>query len=231
MRALSLDVTDATSIDRAIASVFAEAGRLDALVNNAGYGQYGAVEEVLPEEWQEQFDVNVFGSVRVLQKVLPAMRLARRGTIVNVSSVAGKLSIPFAAAYCASKHALEAISDALRVELAPFGIRVVVVEPGPIATKFAQRARHGVARIMGRPGPYADFYVNAERAMDSDFQTGRLPPEAVARVILDAVESESPRARYRVTSMAKVLIPLRRLMPDSFFDWGLRKALKLPDKA
>ncbi|HEU5250031.1 MAG TPA: SDR family oxidoreductase, partial [Thermoanaerobaculia bacterium] len=105
-----LDVTDPASIERAVRTTLAAAGRIDALVNNAGYGQYGAIEDVSPEEWRAQFEVNVFGALAVLREVLPAMRAARRGTVVNVSSLAGKITVPFAGAYCASKHALEAIS-------------------------------------------------------------------------------------------------------------------------
>ena len=230
IRTLPLDVTDTGSIGRAVASVLGEAGRLDALVNNAGYGQYGAVEDVTAEEWRREFDVNLFGAVELTRAVLPAMRQARRGTIVNVSSVAGKIAIPFAAPYCASKHALEAVSDALRVEVAPFGIRVVIIEPGPIATRFGERARASVARMLESSGPYSPFYRNAERAMDTDFQAGKLPPEAVARVIVRAIESERPRTRYRITRMASVLILLRRLLPDRFFDRRMKKALKLPDR-
>ena len=229
--ALLLDVTDAASVARAVEAVLREAGRLDALINNAGFGQYGAVEDVSPEEWRRQFDVNLFGAVVAIRAVLPAMRTARRGTIVNVSSVAGKISIPFAAPYCASKHALEAVSDALRVEVAPFGIRVVVVEPGPISTRFGETAREKVSGIVARPGPYSAFYPAAERAMETDFTKGRLPPEAVARVILRAVESSDPKPRYRVTSMAKVFLPLRRVLPDRFLDRRMKKLLRLPDRA
>ena len=226
---LSLDVTDVSSIRAAVASMLETAGRVDALVNNAGYGQYGAVEDVAPEEWRRQFDVNLFGAVEVARAVLPAMRQARRGTIVNVSSVAGKIGIPFAAPYCASKHALEALSDCLRVEVAPFGVRVVVVEAGPIATRFTERARESVSRMLASPGPYSLFYRDAERAMDTDFQAGRRPPESVARVIVSAIESDNPRTRYRITPMARVLIPLRRLLPDRFFDRRMKKMLRLPD--
>jgi NAD(P)-dependent dehydrogenase (short-subunit alcohol dehydrogenase family) len=230
IRTLALDVTDTDSIRSAVASVLGEAGRLDVLVNNAGYGQYGAVEEVTAEEWRREFDVNLFGAVEVTRAVLPAMRQARSGRIVNVSSVAGKIAIPFAGPYCASKHALEAVSDSLRVEVAPFGIRVVIIEPGPIATRFGERARASVTRIFESPGPYSAFYKNAERAMDTDFQAGKLPPEAVARVIVEAIESGRPKTRYRVTRMASVLILLRRFLPDRFFDRRMKKLLKLPDR-
>jgi NAD(P)-dependent dehydrogenase (short-subunit alcohol dehydrogenase family) len=230
IRTLALDVTDTGSIGLAVATVLGEAGRVDALVNNAGYGQYGAVEDVTAKEWRREFDVNLFGAVEVTRAVLPAMREVRSGTIVNVSSVAGKIAIPFAAPYCASKHALEAVSDALRVEVAPFGIRVVVIEAGPIATRFGERARAGVARMLESPGPYSAFYRNAKRAMDTDFQAGKLPPEAVALVIVQAIESERPKTRYRVTRMASVLIFLRRFLPDRFFDRRMKKLLRLPDR-
>ncbi|HEX9147885.1 MAG TPA: SDR family oxidoreductase, partial [Thermoanaerobaculia bacterium] len=204
---LTLDVTDTGSIAEAVTAVLATAGGIDALVNNAGYGQYGAVEDVSPEEWRAQFDVNVFGALAVLRAVLPAMREARRGTVVNVSSVAGKVTVPFAGAYCASKHALEAISDALRVELAPWQIRIVVIEPGPIGTRFGDRTRQATARILSTPGPYSRFYANAEKASERGFQRGRRRPEAVARVIVGAIESKRPRTRYRVAPLARVLVP------------------------
>jgi NAD(P)-dependent dehydrogenase (short-subunit alcohol dehydrogenase family) len=228
IRALRLDVQDAASCAEAVQIVRREAGRLDALVNNAGYGQYGAVEDVSIERWQQQFDVNVFGTVRMIQASLPLMREARRGTIVNMSSIAGKLSIPFAAPYCAAKHALEAISDALRVELSPFGIRVVVIEPGPIVSKFEERARREVNSLLKGKGPYSRFYGEAEKAMEGDFRRGQLPAEAVARVVLEAVEARRPKIRYTLTVMSKTLIPLRRLLPDRYFDWQMKKTLKLP---
>jgi NAD(P)-dependent dehydrogenase (short-subunit alcohol dehydrogenase family) len=230
IRPLALDVTDAAAIREAVASVLTEAGRVDALVNNAGYGQYGAAEDVTADEWRRQFDVNLFGAIEATRAVLPAMREKRSGTIVNVSSVAGRIGIPFAAPYCASKHALEAFSDSLRVEVAPFGIRVAVIEAGPIETRFGDRARAGVARMLAGPGPYSSFYRNAERAMDTDFQAGKLPAYAVARVIVDAIESDNPRTRYRITRMARALILLKRFLPDRFFDRRMKKALRLPDR-
>jgi NAD(P)-dependent dehydrogenase (short-subunit alcohol dehydrogenase family) len=225
LRPLALDVTDAASIAAAVKSVTEEAGRLDALVNNAGFGQYGAVEEVSVDEWRAQYDVNVFGAIAMIRAVLPAMRQGGGGTIVNVSSVAGRISIPFAAPYCSSKHALEAISDALRVEVAPFGVRVVVVQSGPIESAFGRRARGSVEPLLRKPGPYADLYVGAERAMTGDFASGMLPARSVARVIVRAIESRRPRTRYKVTRMAKTLIPLKRFLPDRLLDRGMRRSL------
>ncbi len=228
LESLRLDVTDSVSTRAAVEAVETRAGRLDALVNNAGYAQYGAVEEITPEEWRAQFDVNLFGAIETTRAALPLIRRTGGGTVVMVSSVAGRLAIPFAAPYCASKHALEAVADALRVEVAPFGIRVVLVEPGPIETRFAERARSIVAPLLARPGPYREFYAGAEKAMDGDFQRGKRSAPAVARVIVDAIESRRPRARYRITPMARTLIPLSRWMPDRWLDGLMRRSLKMP---
>lgn len=227
---LALDVTDAISIGEAVREVLRAAERIDALVNNAGYGQYGAIEDVSLEEWRAQFEVNVFGAIAVLRAVLPAMRAARGGTVVNVSSVAGRVAIPFAGPYSASKHALEAISDALRVEVSPWGIRVVLVEPGPISTGFGDRTRQATARILAVPGPYSRFYDGAERASNKQFQMGKRGPEAVARVIVNAIEARRPKARYRITPLARILVPLKALASDRFLDRRMKKMLRLPDR-
>ena len=228
LTALSLDVTDPATIAAAVEAVLSRAGRLDVLVNNAGYPQYGSVEEVTLAQWRAQFDVNLFGTLAVTQAVLPAMRKQLSGRVINVSSVAGKLGIPFAAPYCASKHALEAMSDALRVEVSPFGIRVVLIEPGPVETRFGERARSGVASLLSRPGPYQELYKLAERAMNVDFQRGNLPAEAVAKVIVQASETASPRTRYTVGIMARAYIALRRALPDRWLDAQMRRTLRMP---
>lgn len=226
---LALDVTEPASIAAGVGEALRAAGRIDALVNNAGYGQYGAVEDVSLEEWRAQFEVNFFGAIALLQAVLPAMRTARGGTVVNVSSVAGKVAIPFAGPYCASKHALEALSDALRVEVAPWRIRVVVVEPGPIETRFGERTRRATARILATPGPYSQFYGHAERASEEQFQRGKRRPELVARVIVGALESPRPKTRYRVAPLARILVPLKGLTTDRFLDRRMKRMLRMPD--
>ena len=228
LETLALDVTDPASVRAAVGEVLSRAGRIDALVNNAGYAQYGAVEEVTPEEWRAVFDVNFFGMLDVTRVVLPHMRVSGGGTIVLMSSLGGKVSVPFASPYCASKHAVEAVADALRIETAPFGIRVVTVEPGPIDTRFAERARSIVGPLIARPGPYRGFYAKAEKAMESDFRRGHLPPEPVARIVLDAIESPRPKTRYRVTWLARALIPLKSALPDRWLDRIMRFSLKLP---
>ena len=225
---LALDVTDPGSVRQTVGEVLSRSGRIDALVNNAGYAQYGAVEEVSAEEWRAVFEVNFFGMLDVTRTVLPSMREAGRGTIVLMSSLGGRVSVPFASPYCASKHAIEAVADALRVEMAPFGIQVVAIEPGAIDTRFAERARSIVGPLIAKPGPYRAFYANAEKAMDGDFRRGHLPPEAVARVVLDAIESPRPRPRYKVTWLARTLIPLKRALPDRWLDRMMRHSLKLP---
>lgn len=221
----ALDVTDPASVDAAVRAAVAAMGRLDAVVNNAGVAHYGAVEQVGAADWRTQYAVNVFGAVDVIRASLPALRDAGGGTIVNVSSVGGRIAIPFAAPYCSSKHALEAISDCLRLEVEGFGVRVVVVEPGPIETEYAAKARATVEPLLKKPGPYAEIYKHAERAMDGEFQAGRLPPDAVARVIVGAIESPRPKTRYQVTRMAKTLIPLKRLLSDRTMDRQMRRAL------
>jgi NAD(P)-dependent dehydrogenase (short-subunit alcohol dehydrogenase family) len=229
-RPIPLDVTEAGAAARVVGGIVSAEGRLDALVNNAGHAQYGAIEDVSAEQWRRQYEVTVFAAIETIRAALPPMRQARSGTIVNISSVGGKVTVPFAAPYCSAKHALESISDSLRVEVAPFGIRVVVVEPGPIETRFTPRAKEGVAEILGRPGPYSPLYETVKRGMEGDFQKTILPPEAVARIVVNAIESERPRTRYRVTGMAKLLIPLRRLFPDRLFDAAFRRSLKLPKR-
>ena len=227
LETLALDVTDAGAVRGAADAALARAGRLDALVNNAGYGQYGAVEEVTLDEWRAQFEVNLFGAIAAIQAVLPAMRRQCSGTIVNVSSVSGRVAIPFAAPYSASKFALEAVSDALRVELSAFGIRVVLVEPGPIETPFTDRARAMVGPLIARPGPYRELYALAERAMEGEFQKGKQAPAAVARVIVDAIEAEQPRPRYPIGLMSRVLFPLKAALPDRWLDGLMRRALRI----
>ena len=225
-----LDVTEPGAAARAVAEILGLEGRLDALVNNAGYAQYGATEDVSSEQWRAQYEVAVFGPIETIRAALPAMRAAGGGTIVNMSSVGGRFVVPFAAPYCSAKHALEAISDSLRVELSPFGIRVVVVEPGPVDTRFDDRALAEVDGILKRPGPYAAYYGGIEAAMKGAFAAGKVPADVVARVVANAIESWRPKPRYRVTMMSHLLIPLRPLLPDRLVDALLRRALKVPSK-
>jgi NAD(P)-dependent dehydrogenase (short-subunit alcohol dehydrogenase family) len=220
---IALDVTDAPSVTRALDTVRDRAGRLDVLVNNAGWGQMGAVEDVSIERWRALFEVNVFGLLRVTQAALPLMRSGGGGSIVNIGSIAGRISYPFGGAYCASKFAVEAISDALRLEVERFGIRVVLIEPGPIESRFAQRAEAEVQSLAAdASSPYRDLYETAYERFRLETKAGALPPEAVARVVLKAAASRRPRARYLVTRPAKVFALAKRLLPDAVIDAAMR---------
>lgn len=221
-RLLALDVEDDASMRAAIDRLIGEAGRIDALINNAGYGSYGALEEVPLEEGRRQFEVNVFGLARLTQLVLPAMRARRSGRIVNITSIGGKIGEPFGSWYHATKFAVEGLSDSLRMELHPFGIDVVIIEPGAIKTEWNGIARDGLLRHSG-DGPYRDGAREHVRMMASADQ-GALPspPEVVARTIVDAVQVARPKTRYAVGGGAGMILFLRRLLSDRAFDATMR---------
>ena len=192
------------------------------LVNNAGYGSYGALEEVPLDEGRRQFDVNIFGLARLIQLVLQTMRTQRSGRIINVSSVGGKLGEPFGCWYHATKYAVEGLSDSLRMELHPFGIDVVIIEPGVILTEWNSIARDGLMKYSGdgdyREGARAHikFLASADR--------GSLPspPSVVARTIVQAVEARTPRTRYATGGGAKTILFLRSVLSDRAFDATMR---------
>ncbi len=194
---LALDVTSDESVTAAIAQVMEAYGRIDVLVNNAGYGVRGVIEELPAAAVRAMFDVNVFGALRLMQAVIPHMRVRGSGTIVNISSVAGRLSLPIIGAYSATKFALEALSDAARQELRPFGIHVVVVEPGNIATHFDTTSRTVSAAVLAHvpESPYRDAY-RRDAAMGARLHAGQPGPDAVSRVVLNALAARHPRGRY-----------------------------------
>lgn len=219
---IELDIADQPSRDRAVQAIMAatDGYGIDVLVNNAGYSQMGPMEEVTAEQLRRQFEVNVIGLHAFTRPFLPAMRHRRHGRVVNVSSAAGRISTPFMGAYSASKFALEGVSDALRVELSPFGVQVILIEPGPIKTNFGEAA----ARAGGPDSPYATYERRwrQTRTASDRFET---PPEAVARTIVRAIEAPHPRPRYTVTLSAKAGTVARRLAPDVVLDWIFRRAL------
>jgi NAD(P)-dependent dehydrogenase (short-subunit alcohol dehydrogenase family) len=233
-RTLALDVTDEASMQAAVAAIEGEHGAVAALVNNAGYSQSGAIETVPIEKVREQFETNVFGLVRLCQLVLPAMRRARGGKIVNLSSMGGKLVFPGGGFYHATKYAVEAISDALRFEVKGFGIDVIVIEPGLIRTSFGETASGAVTEADD--SDYAQFNAHVARATESVYEkgspVGRLggPPEAVAKVIDKALSAKRPRARYTVTPSAKLLLVQRALLPDRGWDAVMRSQFPSPGK-
>lgn len=225
-RTLALDVTSEESMTKAVAAVEAEHGSVGVLVNNAGYGEYGTVEEVPLDRVRRQFETNVYGATRMAQLVLPGMRRAGRGRIVNVGSMGGRLTFPAGGFYHASKHALEALTDALRFEVAPFGIGVALIEPGLIRTAFGSTAAGTLAST--RPeftGPYAGLNRAADKVMADSYSNTLMSaaPESVASAVLRAATAARPRHRYVITPAARVLINLRRLGGSRLWDAVLRR--------
>jgi NAD(P)-dependent dehydrogenase (short-subunit alcohol dehydrogenase family) len=224
-RLLPLDVTDEGSMRSAAGEVERVEGAVGVLINNAGYSQSGTVEEVPMEKVRRQFETNVFGLARMCQLVLPGMRRQGFGRIVNLSSMGGRLTLPGAGYYHASKHAVEAISDALRFEVRGFGVEVVVIEPGLIRTGFAETALSSMdgGAEPSNNGPYAGFEAGVARATRKNYERGPLArlgggPETVAETVERAISSARPRTRYTVTPSANLLISARRLLPDRVWD-------------
>lgn len=218
---IPMDVTDDTSVERAVRYVLETAGRLDVIVNNAGMGIAGAVEDTSLEEARLQFETSFFGMLRVCRAAIPAMREQRSGLIVNVSSVAGVMGIPFQGLYSASKFAVEGLSEALRLEVAPFGLRVVVIEPGDFTTGFTANRRRTAASITNPA--YAEACRRAIEVMEHDEAAGG-PPIPVARLLARIVTSSSPRLRYAVGPLPeRAAIVLKGLVPHRLFAWAIGK--------
>ena len=222
---LPLDVTDDASMQAGIAEIIGKSGRIDVLVNNAGYGSYGAVEEVPISEARAQFDVNVFGAIRLIQLALPYMRAQGSGTIVNITSMGGKIHTPLGGWYHGTKFALEALSDCLRLELKPFGIDVVIIEPGGIKTEWAGIAAEKL-RATSSNGAYAAQAKAVWASMVGEANRKRMsPPQVIADTIATAVTARRPKTRYAAGFGAKPLIFMRGLLSDRAFDGLMRMAL------
>jgi short-subunit dehydrogenase len=258
LRTLALDVTDEESMTQAVAAVAADAGAVRVLINNAGYGLYGPVEQQPMAEIRREFETNFFGLVRLTQLVLPGMRRQGRGRILNVSSMGGRITLPGGAFYHASKYAVEALSDALRMEVAQFGIDVVLIEPGPVKTPWNDVAAAslstaaptdaapagGAAPAAGPDGaptgqaPAADDdpYRAYKAAVGASFgrtQAGLMghlgsSPEDIARVITHAVTTRRPRPRYLINPVAKSIVAMNRILPARAYDSVLRRQYGLP---
>ncbi len=236
LEVLAVDVTDDASMSAAVDLVVAEHGAVGVLVNNAGYSLQGSVEETALADVRAQFEANVFGLVRLCQLVLPGMRAAGAGTIVNMGSMGGRFTFPGGGFYHASKHAVEALTDALRLEVSSFGVRVVLIEPGPVQTAFGDTAVSTLAEDAseddGAGGPYDQFNheLAARFAAAYDGRSGRLAVSAedVAKVVVRAVSSRHPRPRYAVGAIAKGMITGRRLAPDVVWDRFMRAQWPTP---
>ena len=227
VRSVALDVTDDASMRAAVEQVLAASGRIDLLVNNAGYGLYGPLEELPLVDLRRQFETNVIGLIRMSQLVLPAMRRQGSGRIINIGSVGGVITTPMGGAYHASKFAVEAISDVLRAEVAPFGVDVVLVQPTGVRTGFFPKILESMPRT-GPSSPYAGARRGFGRAMAFVEQSpGLLGPAEVARVIVRAATAAHPRARYKAGVSAYALIAARRLLPDRVWDAIMRRALEM----
>jgi NAD(P)-dependent dehydrogenase (short-subunit alcohol dehydrogenase family) len=215
---LRMDISVDDEIVSGVNTILAQTGGVDVLVNNAGFGLYGPVEEVSIDEARYQFEVNLFGVARLTQLLLPAMRARRSGHIVNITSMGGKMYSILGAWYHATKHALEGWSDCLRLEVAGFGIKVVIIEPGVIETGFGDAASETIVR-RSASGPYGHFVQMVATAIKKTYGNGTgSDPEVVADVVSRAVKSDNPQTRYAVGKFAKMLIRMRVWLGDRLFD-------------
>lgn len=233
-RTLALDVCDEASMAAAVAAVEADEGAVGVLVNNAGFSLTGPIETVPMDQVRRQFETNVFGLVRMAQLALPAMRAQGWGRIINLSSMGGKLTFPGMGFYHGTKYAVEAISDALRYEVRPFGVKVVLIEPGLIKTAFSDTATgHAAGAVDDATSPYAEFNEKVAERVAGSYEgamammaTG---PETVAKVIERVAASDRPRARYIVTNGARLLRATRVALPDAGWDAMMRMQFPQPD--
>lgn len=219
-----MDVTDDESIKKIVDDIVSRDGKIDVLINNAGYGSYGAVEDVSIEEAQRQFEVNVFGVARVSKIVLPHMREKRAGLVINISSVVGKVALPFMGWYSASKHAIEGLSDAMRIELEPFGVKVVIVEPGVVKTGFDGIVADDFANI---DSDYEEMGKKFKQSFIKMYASPKAPTgEVVAEQILKIVRSKNPKIRYRPTTDSKINLSARKILCDKVFDKLIKSQTK-----
>lgn len=223
-RAVSVacDITLPEDRERLVSEALKVNGRIDSLVNNAGYGQRGPIELVPVEKIRQNFETNLFSLIALTQLVIPLMREQGSGRIVNISSVAGRIARPLSSVYDATKHALEAISDGMRGELAPFGIKVVVIEPGFIITEFLEVASKEARPITERPAHYEPFF----EGFNAGYQRMRRmagQPDDIARLVVKSLTLKKPRPRYAAPRHARIFIALRRWMPERIFDYFLSR--------
>ena len=225
LETLHMDVCDEQSVNDGVALVLGKAGAIDVLINNAGFAYVATVEDMRMEDWRSQFETNFFGVIRVTQAVLPHMRERRQGRIIMMSSVSGLVTPPTQGAYSATKHAIEAMSNALRHELYPFGIATVLIEPGYIATGI-QQAAVDLSKQYEKEinsGPYAKIYASSLSGAKSSRAASGTTAEDCAEIILRAIEAKDPKVRYGVTKVARLVKWSKRLLTDSAVDGILRR--------
>lgn len=223
---LSMDVTKEYSCQAAIQRILTERGTLDILINNAGYGSYGAVEDVPLLEAQHQLEVNVFGAIRLTKLVLPVFRKQHSGRIIMVTSIAGRITGPMGGWYHASKYALEALSDALRMETAPFGVQVSIVEPGLVKTPWGHIAAEHL-QATSQLGPYGALATKMAEGINRLYESRWVSkPEDVAKTVFLAANATQPQARYLTGSGAYLLLFLHAILPTGIFDALARWAMK-----
>ncbi len=229
---LRLDVTDEHSIEEARRQVHRLTGGrgIDVLINNAGYGMAAPLEETSDDELRAQFDTNVFGLMAVTRAFVPGMRQRGAGRILNVSSLGGRLTLPFFGAYNATKYAVESMSDALRRELGPFGVDVVLIEPGPVRSDFAARTMETIAEHANASSPYAAIYARAEE-IRAQTDAMSVTPAETSRAIVHAIESRRPRVRYLVPRRLALALAMAALLPTRWIDAVLRRMLGLTKAA
>lgn len=219
--AVAGDITSDTDRRRLVAATLAKFGRIDALVNNAGYGTRGPVEVVPVELIRKNYETNIFSLVALTQLVLPGMRARGSGCIINIGSVAGKIARPLSSIYDSTKHALEALTDGLRGELKPFGVRVALIRPGFIITEFVDAANVASADVIANAGPYAPFYKGYSENTKSMRRVAGVPDD-IARLVEKALVSQNPSARYNGPFHAKIFLLLKWLLPDAALAWVTR---------
>ena len=217
-RLIAMDISREPEIEAAVKRIMTESGGVGVLVNNAGFGMYGAIEDTNIEDARYQFEVNLFGLARLTQMLLPAMRAHGFGKIVNFSSIGGKIYSPLGGWYHATKHALEGWSDCLRLEVEQFGIDVVIIEPGLIQTEFGDVMSGPMLERSGQ-GPYADMAKANAQAVGSAYKDGAgSAPSVITDLVIKALRSERPRTRYHGGKMASMLLFFRRWLSDRAFD-------------
>jgi short-subunit dehydrogenase len=224
VKLIEMDIADDSSIVRSVDEILTKENRIDVVINNAGYGSYGALEDVPISEAKYQFEVNIFGLARLTQLVLPTMRKQHSGRIINISSIGGSFGEPHGSWYHATKHALEGLSDSLRMELKQFGIDVVIIKPGAILTEWSSIARENLLKISGNTA--YKVLVQKHVKMLANADNGGSSPRVVAETIMKAIKSKKPKTRYATGSGAIGVLFLRRILSDRLFDKMMLSMMK-----